>query len=1002
MPLVNGSGVLLADFTVKQGTVDLSAEFVVRHNSTTDLPTRFYLMRTAKITGPIIVTTSNYDAAIRYGVMRLSFFAAGIHWLFYISNGVFRYRTSTDGVSWSSATSIGEISGSGMACIYYDGTYLHYARVRDQILYYRRGIPSKSGSITWSAAEQTVYDNSPVGGFLHMSIAVLPGGYPVISYTRDGGGSTWKPSVIISDNNDGTWSGLEVETILNNTWDASWGTSLHELSGDLYVLYGRDNNNILGQEYSGGAWQGEEDTGYDTEGGVTWSATEINGEIHVTFIDDTNRDVYHGYRSVGEIWQAAVSVQTANDPNRAVGICVTVNTVYIFWADSDEDAIYYRKSLDNGATWTDEAGNNAPQKFLDSPEATYGYDFQIYEERMGGHIGMMWRGGTISPYTIYFADLGPLDPASGLDLFADFELAQWEVLYAKFEAQAITDLCAKFEVTHSENLYAKFEAQATAALKGIFETAQWGDLKGIFVARQASIVALKCVFTVRHTDTRDLYAKFTSQAVKDLYTKLIVRHSSGYPEANIKCTFSLYKPYANLFSKIRVRGAGTAELKAVFRVTAESLPAVFHVGQDSETLHGFFHVGQDSRDLSAEFVLKQASAELKAIIIINPVQLLFAKMIVNPVALLKGVFRLTQEVLPAEFTVRYGIAELSAEVEIISQRNLKAVFMLRHSTTKALQAELEIGLMLNEELKASFTVLQDSANLFCRFRVGETKDMFNMIGYNMRYLINTVDNIGRGFIGSPIPLTTEIAPNSRVAVVETSPHKAGSYKEITFGYRKLSEQELPYVRDSGKALYAKFKVRSDMRDFYTSSAFTFSMQPVYVADDHYKIEGRTTDFSSMGASLISWKHWASGEIQASIDLDPPATDDVVFFFGWSNAVPLISVVVGAYAALIYVTRVGWIFSSTEDSNGAVPSEDTDVSAYLDFNQHEIIIEREPVSGPYPSGRYLLYIDGVLRATHDTNLPKPDDLGAVFMLAQETSTTPLESIGVDIDNISLPS
>ena len=603
-----------------------------------------------------------------------------------------------------------------------------------------------------------------------------------------------------------------------------------------------------------------------------------------------------------------------------------------------------------------------------------------------------------------------------VDLPAEFRVRQGsEDLYAKFEAQAIQDLYAKFNTVATaqlkgifiaqqaatSDLYAKFEAQATAALKGIFETAQWRDLKGIFVARQVSIVALKGVFIVRHTATGDLYAKFTSQAVKDLYTKLIVRHSSGYPYSEIKSTFSLYKPYANLFSKIRVRGAGTAELKGVFRVTAETLPAIFHVGQDSETLHGFFHVGQGSRDLSAEFVLKQASAELKAIIIINPVQLLFAKVVVNPVALLKGVFRLTREDLPAEFTIRYGIAELSAEVEIISQRNLKAIFILRHSTTNALQTEFEIGLMLNEELKASFTILQDSANLFCRFRVGQIHDMFNMIGYNMRYLINTVDNIGRGFIGSPMPLTTEIAPNGRVAIVETSAHRAGSYKEIMFGYRRLNEQEIPYVRGSGKALYAKFRVRSDMRDFYTNSAFTFSMQPVYVDDDHYKIEGRTTDFSSMGASLMSWKHWASGIIQASIDLDPPATDDIVFFFGWSNAVPLISIVVGAYAALTYVTGIGWVFSSTEDSNGPIPSEDTDVSAYLDFNQHEIMIEREPVSVPYPSGRYLLYIDGVLRATHDTNLPKPDDLGALFMLAQETNTTPLESISVDIDNISLP-
>jgi len=350
-------------------------------------------------------------------------------------------------------------------------------------------------------------------------------------------------------------------------------------------------------------------------------------------------------------------------------------------------------------------------------------------------------------------------------------------LYAKFETVATAQLKGVFTVRHTDtkDIYAKFEAQATASLKGIFETAQWEDLNGIFITRLASSAALKGVFTVRYTATRDLYAKFEAQAVKDLYAKLIVRHSSGYPEANIKCTFSLYKPYANLFSKLRVRGAGTAELKGVFRVTAETLLAVFHVGQDSETLHGFFHVGQDSAELKGVFDVGQNHGDLYAKFEAQVVRDLYAKFEAQHCTLLKAIF-----------IVKQGTRDLYAKFESQAIADLYAKFTPKRSTSNALKAELEIGLMLNEELKAVFTVKQEAENLLAVFRIRSTlQDMYNLIGYNMPELLNDVENIGRGFIGSPAPLQTESGtPTGRISVKAVSSHGAGQYKEIRFGWRK--------------------------------------------------------------------------------------------------------------------------------------------------------------------------------------------------------------------------
>jgi len=368
---------------------------------------------TPALTGPNAVPVQGIELsvvhAIRYGVLNLSFYAAGRHWIFYshqtgapaFAPRVY-YRSSADnGATWTARTIIGEWDGSGMVAAIFDGTYLHYVRIRSQALFYRRGTPDALGAIAWSAVEQTVYDNAPTGGMLHPSIAVLSGGYPAISYNRDDG-AAYLPRVIISDNTDGTWSGAEVETTLGGPNDVSWGTSLHTLGAGLYVLYGRDNENILGQEYSAGAWQGEEDTGYDTVGGVTWSATTKNGEIHVAYVDDTDRDIYHGYRNAGGAWQARVSVQTGTYTNSTAQIVSlgAPSLLYIIWPETADDTIHYKLSMTNGATW------GTDTLVFTSPAAlTSGQDLQAYETIMSNHIGIMWLTAAGAPYTLYFGDM---------------------------------------------------------------------------------------------------------------------------------------------------------------------------------------------------------------------------------------------------------------------------------------------------------------------------------------------------------------------------------------------------------------------------------------------------------------------------------------------------------------------------------------------------------------------------------------------------------------------
>jgi len=276
--------------------------------------------------------------------------------------------------------------------------------------------------VTWSAAEQTVV-YTPGAATFHPYIAVLEGGYPVVSYARNEGGK-FTPRIMISDNNDGTWSGSEVEFELNGVTETSWGTSVHAFGSGLYVVYGRDDYYLLGREYTT-SWQAEESPLlYDTAIGVTWTAIRKGNEIHVAFVEDVTYDICHGYRDSGGTWHTKSIIHADNIESRSTQIVLGIDGVlYVFWSDLRPDVIYYKKSTDNGATWTDESGNDVPQKFVDSPlPIQSSRSYQGYEYEKCGQLAGMWLTGT-TPFSIYFATMGAIDGTA--DLKAEFIVKKW-------------------------------------------------------------------------------------------------------------------------------------------------------------------------------------------------------------------------------------------------------------------------------------------------------------------------------------------------------------------------------------------------------------------------------------------------------------------------------------------------------------------------------------------------------------------------------------------------
>lgn len=216
-------------------------------------------------------------------------------------------------------------------------------------------------------------------------------------------------------------------------------------------------------------------------------------------------------------------------------------------------------------------------------------------------------------------------------------------------------------------------------------------LKGIFIVRQSASTTLKEIITIRHSTELDLDARF-------------------YVE----------RTWKELFAKVFIMGASSADLKASVSIRQPS-----------------------SVSLQAEFIVKQGAADLKGVVEVVPVRDLFAS-----------------------FTVNQSNASAT----------LKAEFLVP---------------MRYEDLPAEFILKQLTSEFHAEFRIRGINDMYSLIGYNMPLLLNHLENIGRGFVGSPYEFVDDgVWAGSRAAKF-TSAAGAGQFKEITFGWRREPHFDYP-------------------------------------------------------------------------------------------------------------------------------------------------------------------------------------------------------------------
>lgn len=346
---------------------------------------------------PSIVGTSTTSEATMTTSQRKSFYANGRFWVFYSDGTNMVYRTSVDGSSWSSATTVRSCSSGQHFSIWFDGTYLHYAYANSESpLYYRRGTPGSGGTITWSASEQTVsttYNRASLP-----FVSVDSSRYVWIGYTEfDPDTGVYYPYVIKSGRNDGTWgttpSGFPY--LLEGSSTHSWSVSVVPLTaGKMLVVYSSYGSYLYARSWSGSAWNPECYLTYTVYG--DHSVVSQGDYAHIAFMSLTGT-LHTMYSYSGNSLSAVHQILSSSIPV-ALSIDQSKSVLYAFWAANDH--IYYKISTDGGSTWS-----SAIDWISEETTITSEYSLTSFCQAYTYRIGLVYMTKRSSPYNVKFAYL---------------------------------------------------------------------------------------------------------------------------------------------------------------------------------------------------------------------------------------------------------------------------------------------------------------------------------------------------------------------------------------------------------------------------------------------------------------------------------------------------------------------------------------------------------------------------------------------------------------------
>jgi len=279
---------------------------------------------------PSLISTVSATSAIRESCQRKSFYGSGRYWVFYSTGTNLVYRTSTDGETWTSETTVRASANGYYFSIWYNGTAVSYVHATGlSNIVYRCGTTQTDGTISWLTSEQTITSGAKVGT---PTISIDSSGYPWVGYDNGTASDTKEPYVLKSSLNNGTWS-----TASGFPYKLRSGTAMGwsvfpnpATSSKIYAVYVEAYTAIAYGKMWSGSWGSEESVFSGGSSRMEWSSIATDDDmVHVVYRKAGTYKIAYRERSVAGVWSSEETVtdSSAYSPQ----ITKDENDTYIFY-----------------------------------------------------------------------------------------------------------------------------------------------------------------------------------------------------------------------------------------------------------------------------------------------------------------------------------------------------------------------------------------------------------------------------------------------------------------------------------------------------------------------------------------------------------------------------------------------------------------------------------------------------------------------------------------------
>ena len=387
------------------------------------------------IRNPVTIGTSNSAGnwpLPGWPGQRCLFHVAGLYWVFYSDGNQMGWRVSTDEKSWSAFTPIRSANAGYQFCYAWDGANFHYTLENEvagnTTVFYRMGTANTDGSITWLAAEQTVFAPDAVHEYTDPHISLDSNGYPwIVAGKQTPATADCVGMVAKSKTKNGTWTHEDVlfaspyqfsTKIYDRTLGgpSAWCLTVPLTGGKvLAIIHGDGVNTDVGDEkrpyanlWDGAAWVGEEQiVAEDNVSAGCISGVAVGDDVHLTYTRNNGGGLYdftYVKRTYGVGWGASATLVVGTG-SFGYGVLSkdSSNNLYAVWFGEPVKTLQYRKNTAGvwatPVTWLTETGSVGPH----DPNI---WEVTISDMMYDGMILFGYPTGAASPWNVRFTRLG--------------------------------------------------------------------------------------------------------------------------------------------------------------------------------------------------------------------------------------------------------------------------------------------------------------------------------------------------------------------------------------------------------------------------------------------------------------------------------------------------------------------------------------------------------------------------------------------------------------------